>query len=207
VRMAGENVEADLRANLWRGPLSGGEIVDVMMHVPAAREFNLRDEFVFVIGRYYSEHVVLGLDPEQVGKNETLALFTSHPIGVELDTLPDLYLSSPQTAEGLIAPNVRRYRSFDAAIEGLKSREVAALMGPRAQVELAAEKAGRPISIARPPMPGLGVGAWDLGIGVRADSRDLGYAFADTLTALRKSGELAKIFARYGLSHHADFED
>lgn len=207
LRMAGETVSDDLRVNLWQGPRTGGGVVDVMLHVPAAKELGLKDEFVFPIGRYYSEHVALLVDPAKVGDGETLAMFMSHPIGVELDTLADLYVSSPQTAEGKIGQNAIRYRNFDAAIEGLKKGEVAGLLGPQAQLEWAARQVGRPVKVGRPPMPGLEVTGWDVGIAVKADSRDLGYELADTLTAMRQSGELAEIFRKYGLTYEVDFDD
>ncbi len=207
LRMAGENVSDDLRVNLWQGPRTGGGVVDVMLHVPAAKELGLKDEFVFPIGRYYSERVALLVDPAKVGANETLALFISHPIGVELDTLADMYVSSPQTAEGKIGQNAFRYRNFDAAIEGLKKGEVAGLLGPQAQLEWAAREVGRPVKVGRPPMPGLEVTGWDVGIAVKADSRDLGYKLVDTLTEMRKSGALTEIFKQYGLTYEAEFDD
>ena len=43
LRMQGEKADDDLRGNVWRGPLTGGGVGDVMMHVPIDREFASRN--------------------------------------------------------------------------------------------------------------------------------------------------------------------
>lgn len=207
VRQAGETVDDDLRNNVWKGPLTGGGVADVMLHVPFNEELGVRNDQAVLVGRYYTEHLALLVDPAQVGDSETLALFQSYKIGVELDTLADGYLSSPYTLGGRLAEQVTRYINFDKAIEGLKSREVAGLMGPKAQLEYAAANLGRPVKVVQPPMPGLTMNQWDVGMAVRTNARDLGYALGDAVTQMRKSGAMKDLFAERGLTYDADFLD
>jgi adenylylsulfate kinase-like enzyme len=39
-----------------------------------------------------------------------------------------------------------------------------------------------------------------VGLAVRVNARDLGYALSDEIDRLRESGELAKIFERHGVT-------
>ena len=208
VRGADESVDDDLRNNVWKGHYIGGGVADVMMHVPVDDELRKRNTLVVIFGRYYTERMALALDPKQVGDSETLAPFLQEKIGVELDTLADFYLSSPSTFNGRIRNNVVRYRVFHDAIEGLKKQEVAGLMGPRGQLEAAVKATKRDYNISSPPFRGMALPRWDIGMAVYAeDSRDLGYEVGDIVLKMRKSGEMKKIFAKYGLSYFSDFLD
>lgn len=207
VRQAGESVDDDLRNNVWKGPLTGGGVADVMLHVPYNQELGVRNDMAVLVGRYFTEKIALLVDPAQVGDSETLALFNSFKIGVELDTLPDGYLSSPYTFGGRLAEQITRYANFDKAVEGLKQKEVAGLLAPKAELEYAASVVGRPVKVVEPPMPGLTMSSWDVGMAVRTNARDLGYALGDTITKMRSSGEMKDLFAKYGLTYSGDFLD
>ena len=45
---AGENLEADLRNWIWKGPLINGSVANVMLHIPYDSEFACRVEQVFL---------------------------------------------------------------------------------------------------------------------------------------------------------------
>lgn len=207
IRDGDETVDDDLRNNVWKGHYIGGGVADVMMHVPVDDELRKRNSLVVIFGRYYTERMSLLADPEIVGKSGTLAPFLSKKIGVELDTLGDYYLSSPSTLGGRLRSQVIRYRDFSAAIDGLKNKEVAGLMGPRGQLEAAAENAHRKFFVSSPPFPGMTIPRWDIGLAVSHQNRALGYRLGDIILELRKNGELNKIFNKYGLSYYKDFLD
>lgn len=207
IRDADENVDDDLRNNVWKGHYLGGGVADVMMHVPVDDGLRKRNQEAVIFGRYYTERMGLLSDPAKVGTSETLAPFLSSKIGVELDTLGDFYLSSPATLGGRIRENVVRYRDFKRTMAGLKAGEVAGLMGPRGQLEAALKQNGGNYLISSPPFPGMSVPRWDIGMAVREDSRDLAYQVGDIVLELKNSGELKKIFAKYGLSYFKDFLD
>ena len=50
--MADEDVGDDLRNMVWRGPLIGGSVADVMMHVPYDRAFAKENDRAVVIAPY-----------------------------------------------------------------------------------------------------------------------------------------------------------
>lgn len=207
IRDADESVDDDLRNNIWKGHYIGGGVADVMMHVPVDDDLRKRNPLAVIFGRYYTERMSLLSDVNQVGTSGTLAPFLQQKLGIELDTLADFYVSSPSTLGGGLRGQTIRYRDFKAAMNGLKKGEVAGLMGPRGQLEAAKKAANREYEISSPPFPGMIISRWDIGMAVNHDSRDLAYKIGDIIIELRESGELEKIFAKYGLSYFKGFLD
>ena len=78
--------------------------------------------------------------------------------------------------------------------------EVGALLGSRAQAEWVAFSAPDIDSeVSKPPMPGIVRTGWPIGIAVKHDSRDLGYALGDVLTEMIESGDMKALYAKYGV--------
>lgn len=196
---AGENVDADLRVNVWKGGLVGGRVANVMLHVPYNRELACRNEQVVLTGLYYTETIAIAYREDAYPDGgPTPAYFRFDKVGVENDTLADFYLTS--LFNGLMNPNITRYPSIAAAMEGLARGEVAAVMGPRSQLEFGRTEG---IAVHTPPLVGLSTGTWPLGVAVRHSWRPLAYAVDDAIQAAVADGRMAKLFARYGLSYTA----
>lgn len=200
VRMAGETVDDDLRSNVWRGDIVEKVRADVMMHVPVDKELAHRNELVMICCGYYLETVALVVDPREVTV-ESLAVFRSKKVAVELDSVADFFLSGAY--KGQLMHNVVRGRVFMDAARLYWSGETAAFMGPRAQAEWIASKTERPSKLSEPPLHGLYRSKWPIGLAVRTDSRDLGYALEEAMERLKESGRLAAIFQRYGVTYVA----
>jgi len=92
-------------------------------------------------------------------------------------------------------------------MKGLRAGEVAGLIGPRGQLEAAVKGSGKEYLVSSPPFPGMSKPQWDIGVAINHDSRDLAYEIGDKLLELRESGEMKKIFNKYGLSYYKDFLD
>lgn len=112
--------------------------------------------------------------------------------------MPNFYLSS--LARGQLIPNMRRYPTPSAAMAALRSGEVSAVMGARAQLEHGLAEG---LALHQPPLPGLAIGQWTVGIAVRHSYRQLGYAVDEAIQAAVEDGRLAAIFERYGLTWQA----
>lgn len=200
VRGADENIDDDLRINIWKGDLIHRRVADVMMHAPYDREVDTRNEFAVLMGPYFLEHMALVVNQKQLPVVENFGRFMNKPIAVELDTAGDFFLSN--AFRGALQRSIRRGRTFADVVDQYSSGEVAAAMGSLAQAEWIATQAPDIDShIAQPPMPGIVRRSWPVGFAVKHDSRDLGYALADVATQLMTSGELAEITARYGVSY------
>ena len=194
---ADENVDGDLRNNIWRGRLIGGQIANVMLHVPYDRELACRNEQVVLTGQYFNETIAIAFDKKHYPDDPpTPAYFRFDTVGVENDSLADFYLSS--FAGGQIVPKMTRYPTPEDAMRALSEGEVMAVMGALGQLEHGLTDG---LAVHAPPLPGLARRQWTLGVAVRHTWRPLGYAVDDAIRAAVADGRMQAIFERYGLSY------
>lgn len=200
MRGADENLDDDLRVNIWKGDLIHRKVADVMMHVPYDPEVNARNELAVLMAPYFQENMAVVADRSVMPELTTFGRFTSNPIAVELDTAGDFFLSN--AFRGQLHQSIRRGRTFADAAALYVDGEVPALMASKAQTEWVATQAKeRDSYIVQPPMPGIVRTGWPIGLAVKHDSRDLGYELADLLSQLDSSGELKSIYERYGVQY------
>lgn len=198
IRGADENFDDDLRVNIWKGDLIHGKTADVMMHAPFDREVDVRNEFIVLMAPYFQEQMALVFNKSIHPTVETFGRFVSKPIAVELDTAGDFFLSG--AFRGQLQESVQRGRTFADAQRLYVDGSVGALLGSRAQAQWVAFQASDIESgVTQPPMPGIVRRGWPIGIAVKHDSRDLGYAVGDVLTELTDSGQMQAIYAKYGV--------
>ena len=194
---AGENLDADLRNNIWRGPIVGGRVSNVMMRVPYDSAFNCRVEQVVFTGQYMTESIAIAYDTEEYPDGGPVpAYFRIDTVAVENDSISDFYLTS--FAGGQTAAGVRRYPTMQDAMQALADGEVMAAMGPLAQLEFGATEG---IAIHQPPLPGFAKSKWTLGTGSHFAYRGLSYTVDDAIFAALSDGRIAAIFESYGLTH------
>jgi len=201
IRLVGadENVEDDLRNNVWKGHYLGGGVTDVMMHMPYDNAFSEKDKIKFV-APYQLEQVTFAFDTNKVGKHPTLANFTSEPIGVEIDTLSDFYLL--EAMQGQISKNIRHFPNLTQAAEALKKGEIAGMMGPRGEIEGVLAERSDAIQIQGLITPGLGRSSWAMGVAVKAENADLATAVDGAMAEMVKDGTVKKIFEQHKLSYN-----
>lgn len=195
---ADENVDADLRNMIVRGPVIGGKVSNLMMHVPYSFDFQCRNEAVVINGLYHQEQIAIAYrkDAYADGKFPVPAYFRFDPVGVENDSLADFYLTSVNN--GMLSPMMTRYPTISAAMGGMKKGEVKAVMGPLSQLEFLKDET---IGVHTPPLVGLSTGTWSVGLAVRFNWRPLSYAADDAITAALQDGRIQAVFDSYGLTH------
>ncbi len=204
IRGADENLDDDLRVNIWKGDLIHRRYADVMLHVPFDREVDIRNELAVLSSPYFQEKMAVVHNVSELPEVKTFGRFVTNPIAVELDTAGDFFLSN--AFRGQLQQSVRRGRTFADAENLYLEGEVHALMASKAQAEwvaFQAAKAGIESRISQPPMPGIVRTGWPIGIAVKHDSRDLSYAVGDALTDLIETGKMGEIYERYGVSWSA----
>jgi ABC-type amino acid transport substrate-binding protein len=197
VRMAGEDVDTDLRANVWRGDIVERRTADVMLHVPVDPNLARRNDLVTICCRYGEERMSIAFDPEVI-TTRSFATFRRHKVAVEVDATADIWLSA--AFNGVLGANLVRGRTFSAAVETFRSGAAAALVAPRAQLEWAVRGSARPVTVEEWPMPGVVASSWPIGLAVKFDSRDLGHALDAVLEAARADGRLKEIHGRWGVT-------
>nr|WP_067290302.1 transporter substrate-binding domain-containing protein [Marinobacterium profundum] len=212
-----ENLEDDLRNNVWKGhyldknddqPLALKRLADVMMRVPYDREYSyMRDstgvvvnEQVVMFGPYQSERWQLAYDSEKIARVSTMAVFQYHSIGVELDSLPSFYLTSG--FQGRMREHTRHFASLPLAFAAMQRSEVDAVMGMRAEIDQQLGLAGSErYRLGENGFPGMGKQSWDLGMAIKHSNRQLGYAVEEVVDGLIRSDEMAGIYSAFGLQY------
>ena len=196
---AGENLDADLRNNVWKGGIVSGAVSNVMMRVPYDSAFACRVEQVVFTGQYAQEVIAIAYDAAAYpDENPVAAYFGLDTVAVENDSLSDFYLSN--FAGGQLNAGIRRFPTLAEGMAALDAGEVMAAMGPRAQLEYGA---GDGVGVHEPPLAGLARGRWTLGVAIHFAYRPLAYTVDDAILQALESGRIAEIYGRYGLTHTA----
>jgi len=214
-----EGLEDDLRNHVWKGHyLDKGEdslapktLADVMLRVPYDREYayrrestgELANEMVVLFGPYQRESWRVAYDSQQIDEVSTVAVFQYHPIGVEVDSLPAFYLTS--AFQGRMRKNTHHYPSIVEAFQAMTAGDVDAVMGMRAEVEWQLFQYNQQHSDNRyrpgeNGFPMMGKQKWDLGMAIRHNYRQLGYAVEEVVDGMVRSGEMADVYRQYGLN-------
>ncbi|QQP87503.1 transporter substrate-binding domain-containing protein [Skermanella sp. TT6] len=197
---ADETMDDDLRNAVWKGPILGGGVADIMMHVPVNRTFAQRNDLVVIFGAYQRETYAVARDPARVSETAGFPVFQTEKVGVELDTVPDFYLSG--AFGGRLAANVVHYTNVGQAVAGLRAGAVAAVFAPLSELEGALGPDRAKFPIGSMPAPNLTPAEWPIGLAVKHDARDLGYRVGDIVTELLESGKVTEIYGNHGLTHN-----
>ncbi|PWR02622.1 amino acid ABC transporter substrate-binding protein [Meridianimarinicoccus roseus] len=193
---AGENLEADLRFNIWQGPLIGGKVSNVMMRVPYDSAFKCRVDQVEFTGQYAAETIAIAYSEAAYPDEKPVpAYFRFDTVAVENDSISDFYLSG--FAGGQLAAGIRRYPDMVAAMDALARGEVMAAMGPLGQLEHGLRDG---IGVHTPPLAGLARSRWTLGTALHFRYKPLGYMVDDAVRYALEDGRIAAIYESYGLT-------
>ena len=194
---ASENLEGDLRNWIWKGPVVGGSVANVMLHVPYDSDFACRVEQVVFTGQYHVEEIAIAYRRDAYPDDPPVpAYFRFDTVAVENDSIADFYLSS--FPGGQLGQHVHRFPSVGGAMAALRQGDTKAAMGPLAQLEAGLDDT---VAVHTPPLPGFGAGSWTVGVGVHFAYRPLAYAVGDAILAGMEDGRITAIFAAHGLSH------
>ncbi len=203
VRMIGadENMEDDLRNNIWKGHYIGGGTVDVMMHVPYDLDYAEENDLVRFLTPYYREQIALLTHPERAGGVERIIDLEGLRVGVELDTLADFYLLSGR--QGDLKDEVVHFTNLSLAAEALLAGEIDAIFGPQAEFEGILGESLGDYTVHYMATPGLRRNYWDVGLAVRINHKALANEVVQAMTELHESGAIREIFARHGVSYRS----
>lgn len=204
-----ETLGDDLRNNVWKGHyLARQRLADVMLRVPYDKQYAYMqdstgeyiNEQVVLFGPYQQETWQIAYNPDTLDSVETVAVFQYHPIGVEIDTLPDFYLTSG--LRGRMREQVRHYANVREAFGAMREGKVSAVMGMRAEIDHElAKPENAEFRAAGNGFPGIGKQVWDVGMAVKNSHRQLAYALEAIVDRLVKSGELDELFAHQDLRY------
>jgi ABC-type amino acid transport substrate-binding protein len=203
---ADENVDDDLRNNLWKGHFLNRTVADLMLRVPYDREYALlRDDIgelvhqhVHMFAPFHTESWKVIYNSKKIDSVETIAVFQYHDIGVEVDSIPQFYLTS--AFRGRMRDHAKQFPTISQAITAMTESKVDAVMGLTSQIShYQGELSKANFPLAQNAFPMIGRQQWDIGMAVKTDYRQLGYEVSDIVEAMIKTGEIEKIFAKYNV--------
>ncbi len=206
---ADETTEDDLRNNIWKGHYLDRTKADVMMRVPYDKDYSLKrddvgllvHELVHMFGPYHTETWKIIFNQKKLEAVPTMALFQYHPIGVEIDSIPQFYLSS--AFRGSMRNNTHQFNTIALAVQGMQDEKVDAVMGLRSQISALHHNLDpNQYLLAENAFPLLGKQKWDIGLAVQTDFRVLAYEVGDIISAMMMDESMTKIFKK----HHVIFE-
>lgn len=194
---AGENLNDDLRNMVWKGHYLGYGPADVMMHVPVDSRLMAQNKNVEIFAPYYRERVRLVRDVRKIPDCETVDCLVGKKVGVEKISIAAMVLLGEQ--DGKVRDSVRVYDTAAAAMEALKAGDLDAVLANQSEIETAVRgDAGFPlVELNFPRLPRQG---WVVGMAVKQGNAELARALQAAANELNASGELAKIFAKYGVT-------
>lgn len=205
----GEKLDDDLRNFIWKGHyLRPEELADVMLRVPYDRNFSFKrnelgeliNELVVMFGPYQRERWQVAHDRRRLKEVPSVAVFGYHPIGVELESVPSFYMTS--VFGGRMSRNTHHFANPPQAFAAMREGKVDAVMAMRGEIDWLLHEAADPqLKAAENAYPEMGRQQWDIGMAVHESNRQLAYALEAGLVELIGSGELARIYARYGLRY------
>lgn len=203
-----ESLDDDLRNLIWKGNLIHKTKADVMMRVPYDYDYmrrvdvstgELQSDMVVIKSPYHAEKWVIITHKKLLPKINSLGVFAYNTIGVEIDTMPDKYMSSLNG--GALNRNIKRYFKYNEAIQDFKAGKIDALAGLQSQLEFLLDyKDNKDIYYMSNEIIGI-KSAWDLGIAVRMDFRPLSYHIDGLISQLYKDKTLQKIFQDYNVTY------
>jgi ABC-type amino acid transport substrate-binding protein len=197
---ADESVDDDLRNAIWRGGLLGFAPADVMMHVPFDRAFGARNDQVALFAPYYRESFQLACNKTAVDCEAPPVQFRGKRLAAELDSIPDFYLLG--TFGGILAKDVVHFPSGAEAALAVAGGQADVVIASKAQIEaMIHETKASNIARRKMPLPAFSSPGWDIGMAVKENSRTLSDALETILGKMTDAGELAAIFARYGVAY------
>jgi polar amino acid transport system substrate-binding protein len=203
---ADENVEDDLRNNIWKGHFLKRTVADLMLRVPYDRDYSLlRDDIgepvhqhVHMFAPFHTESWKVIFNSKKIDSVETIAVFQYHDIGVEVDSIPQFYLTS--AFQGRMRDRAKQYPSISEAMTAMTESQVDAVMGLTSQIShYQGELSKTNYPLAKNAFPMMGQQEWDIGMAVKTDYRELGYVVGDIVEKMIKTGEMATIFAKYNV--------
>lgn len=199
---ARDDMEDDLRNYVWKGHYLRGGTVDVMMHVPVDPVLIKSIPQVHIFAPYQRENLAIVRDTmaiTQMPGPAGLEVFTREKIGVERDTLADVYLMS--AVGGRLKDNVVHFGKLTLAVEALRKGEIAAIMAPQGELESALKNPGQRMALTPFADPNMPRNGWAMGLAIKSDKPELKSALDKAMAGLVADGTVARIFAKYGVGY------
>ncbi|NLR70148.1 ABC transporter substrate-binding protein [Novosphingobium sp. ERN07] len=197
--LADEDISDDLRNVVWRGGLLGFQPCDVMLHVPFDRTLMQQENNVVFLSPYYRETFGAACSREVGNCEAAPAAFKGRKVAAELASIPDFYLLG--YAGGTLAKDLIHLPTGYGAAAALTDGTADFAVATTAQIEaVVKDHPDAGIKVRKGPLPMMMSPGWDIGIAVKENARNLGFALDEAIEKMIANGRLAAIFAQHGVA-------
>ncbi len=193
---AGENVNDDLRNMVWKGHYLGYGPADVMLHVPVDPLLKSQNGKAEIFAPYHRELVRLVTDIRKVPSYENLDSITGKNIGVEQVSISGALLLAVDN--GKFRENVKIFPTAVEALDKLKAGELDGVLATKSEIENVILKDAN-FRISEVPFQRLPPNGWVIGMSVKKENTELIKLLQNATSELIASGEMAAIFAKFGV--------
>jgi ABC-type amino acid transport substrate-binding protein len=191
---AGENMDDDLRAMVWRGHYLGFGPADVLLHVPVDAPLMNANRQVSIFAPYYRERLVLARDIKAVPKLESMADFKGHRIAVPGQSLAGWLLIGSDNGAYRDQLDTKLADSA-AAAKMLMDGKVQGAAGHASEIESSLHGDAR-FAIEPLPLPRMRDG-WPIGCAVKRDAADLAQLLKAAVEKMNAEGSMKALFAKH----------
>jgi cystine transport system substrate-binding protein len=168
----------------------------VMLHVPIDLALSAANPQVKIFAPYHTETVRLVRNLQTTPRFDGLPSLAGKRIGVERISIGAMVLLGEEN--GRYANDLKIFPSGTAALEQLKAGNLDAVLANRSEIESVLHDDPRfemrEVAFQRLPRKG-----WTVGMAVRSGDLELGKLLQDATDELFASGEMLKIFGKYGV--------
>lgn len=200
---ADETFSDDLRNMVWRGTLFGYGPADVMMHSPIDDYLIKNENKVLFVAPYAREEIFIARNLEKLPSLDSLEPFGTgqFKIGAEVASISSEVLAGGDGRAYI--NNLVNFKSPYMAVDAMLKGEIDAVMATRAELEgaLFNKPGADKFVVAKARHNSLPAQGWPVGLAVKAANEDLAKALVEAIDQMRASGEIEKIFAKYGVRY------
>jgi ABC-type amino acid transport substrate-binding protein len=191
--LAGDEMEDDFRNIIWKGHYLGIPVSDVMLHVPTDEALAKSAPQVQIFGAYAKEETIVAYDKDRLSNWKGMESLGSLRLGVEMQSMPDLYLSSFGAQYN---SQIDHFPQLTEAVAELKAGKLQVVLGSRSKTESAIGP-DRDRFVFMQFKGGIYGRALNLGVAVNKGETKLKQELQNAITAMRTDGALQKIYAKH----------
>jgi ABC-type amino acid transport substrate-binding protein len=194
---AGDEMEDDFRVILVKGHYLGIPRSDLMLHVPQDPMLAKETPQIVLRAPYATEEMIVAYDKEKMSSWKGLESLGGLRVGVETQSMPDLYVLSFGAA---YRDKVDHFKRLTEAVDAMKKGDVQVVIGSRTKVMSAIGTDEQNYAYAK-----FNAGVYGkpltLGVALRKEDRELADKVDQALKEMVSDGAMAKIYAK----HHAQW--
>ncbi|MES2944335.1 MAG: transporter substrate-binding domain-containing protein [Pseudomonadota bacterium] len=194
---AGENLNDDLRNMVWKGHYLGYGPADVLMHVPVDRRLAAENGQVEILAPYHRDGVRLVRNSTTVPVFENMDALSGKTIGVEKISISAVLVLGEQ--DGKFRDGVKIYTSPIDALQDLKAGKLDAVLASQSEIE-SVFKGDNHFPVSQVSFQRLPNKGWAVGMAVKKSEPELARLLQKATDELVATGEMAKIFGKYGVN-------